>query len=932
MNKKILLLGLVFLLLLSSAFAVGTAPDPADTVGYYTFDENAGTNAEDSVTSTNDPITSASWGTGILNSDLDFGTLSDNYYVDIGGESVFNYIQNTGVFSMSFWVYTDSTSTQYIMGNSNSGSTKGFYVAIVSSKMRFVLTNGASGSATFTSDSSISANTWQHIVITGDGTNIDFYIDGVHDTSAGTYTITKPTGDSTNELTIGKMSTYAVVTLGGEMDEVLFADVTYGQDEVDFLYQSGSPTSAQQYPFTVPPSSSDTLTVQVKDADTLANVNNVTVLWSGTNYTNVTGNIVSINITAEGGNISLNQNFTVYSQNYFDVDVTNWNLTNNYQANLTQYPYITAHNVYDNTTITTFNATIDATTYQTTNGFIYLPLNSSKTVLIESSTYFSNTTTHNFVSQANLNASLYQSIINFNPVEIITNNTAVGNITINAETKTSDQTWYLSAGDYNATFSGSTYFDRTIEFSVAALDNKTVDITGISGSVLNLTFREFFTNDLKTGVTGYYTNNEYNVNESFNTGANSYIELGVVQGLNFNVTIDDPNFAITTEEFYVNSSTQNETVFLYIINSVNIFIRDEITNALLDNTTFALEFVGTAGAFNASTSNGTYYAELITPDDYQIRYYSTSNSLYNLRSYTFTLTNQSFNEITLYAIENNQTLSTVAFNVFSTDLEPVEGATIILERYYIAEDGYSQVSSGLTNVDGRYVDFVQPIDAFYRYKVLVDGVVKYASPSTGTQFAQDTNLNIYIDLGGNTYNDYQNIFNIPTTISYVAITNYTGYFEFSYTNPNLIPLCFEVVLNTTTSETCPTVTTSGTVQISVNATENVRSVAIASAKAYNNDLGEYVVYSQTSKTFFPSSSFTQNYNDIFNLGLSIIFTIIALVFIRLPIVSVVVQSFILVLFALLPLPFYTISIVTIGWIIGFNIVILWITKKEGVNQ
>ena len=602
-------------------------------------------------------------------------------------------------------------------------------------------------------------------------------------------------------------------------------------------------------------------------------------------------------------------------------------------ANTPQFYTVTARNYWNNVTVSSFNVTTDAgASYTTTNGSIDIYHVNSLQTFVTSATDFFNKTTIDHDTTTDVLVDLYQSNISFNAIEIITNNTATGTITIDGVNQTSNSSFYLAAGSYNATFSGPTYFDRTIEFTVDALDVKTVNITGISGSVLNISFKEFFTDTPKTGVTGYYTNEQYDVNESFNTGTQSFIELGVVQGLSFNVTVDDEDFALTTVEYYVNQSVQPETFYVYIINSVNIFLRDEITNSLLNTTTFALEFIGTAGSFNASTSNATYYADLITPDEYQLRYYSTSSSLYNLRSYTFTLTNQSFNNITLYAIENNQTLSTVSFNVFSTDLEPVEGATVILERYYIGEDGFSQVSSGLTNVDGSYVDFVQPINAFYRYKVLYDGVEKYASPSQGTQFAQDTTLNIYIDLGGDTYSDYQNIFNIPTTITYVNLTNYTGYFEFSYSNPSLYSLCFEVNKNGTLTESCPSVTTSGTVQIAVDATENIRSVFIASAKAYNNELGQYVVYNQLTKTFFPSAEFTQSYDDLFNLGLSIILTIVALVFIRLPIVSVVIQSFVLVLFALLPLPFYTISVVTIGWIISFNIIILWITKKDGVNQ
>jgi hypothetical protein len=251
----------------------------------------------------------------------------------------------------------------------------------------------------------------------------------------------------------------------------------------------------------------------------------------------------------------------------------------------------------------------------------------------------------------------------------------------------------------------------------------------------------------------------------------------------------------------------------------------------------------------------------------------------------------------------------------------------------VGDNGYSQVSSGTTNVDGVYVDFVEATDAFYRYKLIYEDEIKYQSPSTGTQFSVDTSLTNYIELFADNYEQYDEIFNIPTTITYTNLTNYTGYFDFSYSNPNLYQLCFEVYINNSvTTETCPTVSASGSVQIAVNVSEDTRTVAIATAKAYSTNVQSYVVYATETKTFYLSGAFTQVYNDLFNFGLSIILTIVALVFIRFPVVNVFIQTFVLVLFAVLPLPFYTISIITIGWIVSFNLIILWIIKKDGVPQ
>lgn len=100
-------------------------------------------------------------------------------YVDISGAS----IDNSGAFTLSFWIALDSTTNQYLFGRA-------------ASAFRYVLLNGTNiqvgtneDGADFTIPS-LSLGTWYHVFITRDGSsNCRLWIDGTESVS-GTQTLT----------------------------------------------------------------------------------------------------------------------------------------------------------------------------------------------------------------------------------------------------------------------------------------------------------------------------------------------------------------------------------------------------------------------------------------------------------------------------------------------------------------------------------------------------------------------------------------------------------------------------------------------------------------------------------------------------------------------------------------------------------------------
>jgi len=174
----------------------------------------------------------------------------------------------------------------------------------------------------------------------------------------------------------------------------------------------------------------------------------------------------------------------------------------------------------------------------------------------------------------------------------------------------------------------------------------------------------------------------------------------------YNITLDSPSWAITTTPVTL-SSLQDYTyitIQAYTANSFLLTFYNETTNQLLNNATINIQFISTMQAFNTSTSNGSIYVDLLTPGDYTITYWRE-----NLvrRNYYVELTPQSFNELRLYLIDQDDSAIylPIARNSFS---QACNNQTISLLRYYIDINGYRVVEMARTDVNGEAVLRVQP--------------------------------------------------------------------------------------------------------------------------------------------------------------------------------------------------------------------------------
>jgi hypothetical protein len=137
----------------------------------------------------------------------------DDYVTGIGTTSTFSFIQNTGVFTINAWVKPNVLGTaMYFIGN-NDGTTgaKGLYLGYngTSGRLWLFMTSGVSGQPILSyvsSNNFFTNNDWIHVVCVGNGTNSQFYKNGVIFGSSSSNFGTLSTGDSTRNLAIGRVN------------------------------------------------------------------------------------------------------------------------------------------------------------------------------------------------------------------------------------------------------------------------------------------------------------------------------------------------------------------------------------------------------------------------------------------------------------------------------------------------------------------------------------------------------------------------------------------------------------------------------------------------------------------------------------------------------------------------------------------------------
>lgn len=162
--------------------------------------------------------------------------------------SYFSFIQNTKVFTISFWIKPNATpqSNKGIMGNLDTSTDKGFFVLFDSQSLVLAVSNGSGGSVTVTKTGFFTTTDLIHVAITCDGTTggTKFYKNGVLQTGLSGTLQANGTGNSTRKIKIFNTNSATFdYFVFATLQRIKIYNVTLDQTQITQLYNKEEVTS-----------------------------------------------------------------------------------------------------------------------------------------------------------------------------------------------------------------------------------------------------------------------------------------------------------------------------------------------------------------------------------------------------------------------------------------------------------------------------------------------------------------------------------------------------------------------------------------------------------------------------------------------------------------------------------------------------------------
>jgi len=392
-----------------------------------------------------------------------------------------------------------------------------------------------------------------------------------------------------------------------------------------------------------------------------------------------------------------------------------------------QYPFtvdtasnftVTVTDYWNSNPINGINVSIGGTTYQNTTGNVVttgILSNATTTydINISGSQHFSANITGINVS-SNLAQTLKGSDITFNAYELITNNLLSGaTFTVNTTNGTNNTHFYIAPGsNLTVLTENAGYFNKTQGFNVSALDNRTINVTGVYSSVLNITAINKYTTNPINNFSGWVYHPGSGNNRSFNTTTGSY-NISMIPG-NFTIYVEADNYSISSDNYQnktISNPGENITFSLYSSNSIIIYIKNENTGlTITDNITIIVTGLNES---TYTTTSGTYFLENLTDGNYSLKF---SGDNYYLRTYTVTVAERSTQTLTAY-------LTATSGTVTMTYLDEDSGASledVSASMSRLIGGVWTVVQSKDSDITGR-VQFTYTPSVKYKFTVSLFG-------------------------------------------------------------------------------------------------------------------------------------------------------------------------------------------------------------------
>lgn len=227
---------------------IGTTPSDNfcsdDVIMYLRFEEGSGTMAHDSSPNGyNATINGANFeSAGLLGKSINFDYVTE--YVELAAGAISEIPEGT----LSFWAYPEGDNSKNMIFSLSYYGDPGYEFRLrfsdTSDDLYFTLggdggvQSGDHQGRFYTYDDSFTSDSWQHLVITWNGSESRIYLNGEPFGSGFSYSNSFTVRKTPLSLILGKYSKSTSYSYVGEIDEVLFFDKDLSESEIRTLYLS----------------------------------------------------------------------------------------------------------------------------------------------------------------------------------------------------------------------------------------------------------------------------------------------------------------------------------------------------------------------------------------------------------------------------------------------------------------------------------------------------------------------------------------------------------------------------------------------------------------------------------------------------------------------------------------------------------------------
>lgn len=418
--------------------------------------------------------------------------------------------------------------------------------------------------------------------------------------------------------------------------------------------------------------------------------------------------------------------------------------------------------------------------------------------------------------------SLYNGGAGENPYNVPT---GVSNFTITATNNFGE-----TLQEFNASIDGVTYNTTTGTITTHVLQNST-ELYNITVFATNHDNRDYSEYNVSSNLAAVLNFSYYRLNitvtqklngnainkfsvtvngSSQGTTTNGAMILNLSKNAEYTILVDPENYTTNTSNVTMTSWLVNHSVSVFPTNSLNITFLKESTSEQITDANITFSLIESGYASNHSIGNGTFWIDDLPAGDYEIRY---SAAGYDERNYFFTLTNRTYNSLTLYLLNASTDITNTLYDEYGNLLP---GYYIKLLRYYVSTNSFVLVDQGLTNFEGKTVLEGVLNDPYYKF-IITDTEGNVFKETTSTQL-YDSSISHFITLGSPVSEDLSNLNGITTSLTFLTATNQ---FKYTWDNTDGTAVTANLYIYTTNAlgntlyNTSTTTASSGTMYLAV---------------------------------------------------------------------------------------------------------------------